>query len=309
MSSWVRREKPPRQTVAISMAPSWLNEAAQTAHLRSVHRRLATTPSPTAMLNPWLAEFRQRSLVDQEKSRVDVDELKEEIKRFASEIDRLRDAMESRRDADGAQNAATVTALENALEKERQMVRETVEELDKINEETRQQKDEYETAFKRLLEEGKKYRATIQNRVSEVAEKTNELEEERALLAAERKRADELRLELAERTEQKALLEQQIVQLLLDGEASAEEKASVERQLEDVQADIELSKKKIEEAREFIDDQEQVFAELADKNIDILESVRDSRLKLTKEVDLYEKLLENGGSFQAGGGRQGSADL
>lgn len=57
-----------------------------------------------------------------------------------------------------------------------------------------------------------------------------------------------------------------------------------------------------------VEGHEQTFAELADKNTDLLAYVREKRTLLSREADLLERLLaaESGGgasgSFEGGGG-------
>lgn len=118
MSRVVRRQPQP-QRVATGGVPAWLSQAARTAHLHSIHRRLRATPSVSAR-NPWLADYRRSHQKEAERANKEVEQLRQELEQYGKELERLKSGLEKSRAADDSSNTERITALETQLEAEKQ---------------------------------------------------------------------------------------------------------------------------------------------------------------------------------------------
>lgn len=117
--SRVVRHQPQPQRVATGGVPAWLSQAARTAHLHSIQRRLRATPSVSAQ-NPWLADYRRSHQEEAERANKEVEELRKELEQYGKELERLKSGLAKSRAADDSSNTERITALETQLEAEKQ---------------------------------------------------------------------------------------------------------------------------------------------------------------------------------------------
>lgn len=239
---------------------------------------LVDRQAPTAIINPWLADYRERLLKAQEDGAQNSKDLLAELEKYKRQLNKLTEAMDALSSEDDVARQRTIEELRKNLADEKGRTDNLVELLEKANADAVDAKADAADAQARA--------DTLQKQLLNVEEELQRQKGLETLRQQELKKATdrviELEAELASLLDNKAVgdkdLQQRIDQL-------TEELATARR----VQ---QQALKTADEQKQALEKSEKVFEDQLKRNRDLLRDMQDQNAALAKEIQMLDALRD-----------------